>query len=151
MEFEVGSIVEGKVKSIVNFGAFVELECGKSGIVHISEISDTFVKNIKDHLEEGESVKVKIISMDAKGKLGLSIKRAQERKKLEVKALSDNTYKKNNIGNKFKKIVSSKAGLDRFEDMMAKFKQISDEKISSFTEKTKRRGNGRKSSHRNDM
>lgn len=152
MEFEVGAIVEGTVKSITNFGAFVELEGGKSGLVHISEISNAFVKDIKDHLKEGETVKVKIISIDEKGKLGLSIKRAQETKEPEVKKPVENTYKKSGFSSGFKKLVSSKAGSDRFEDMMAKFKQISDEKISSFTEKTKRRGNNnKKSNHKIDM
>ena len=73
MEFEIGSIVEGKVKSITNFGAFIDFDDGKSGLVHISEISNTFVKDIKDHLKEGQTVKTKVISKDPSGKLGLSI------------------------------------------------------------------------------
>lgn len=153
MEFEIGAIVEGTVKSIKNFGAFVDLEGGKSGLVHISEVSDTFVKDIKDHLKEGQTVKVKIISIDDKGKLGLSIKQAQEKKEPEKKEYIKNDFiKKNNFDNGFKKLAnSSKAVSNRFEDMMAKFKQISDEKISSFTEKTKRRGNNKKSNHKIEM
>lgn len=159
MEFEIGAIVEGKVKSITNFGAFVELEGGKSGLVHISEISDTFVKDIKDHLQEGQTVKVKIISLDEKGKLGLSIKRVRNEKNDETKefekkeSFNNNGYRKKDIAdNGYKRLANLKNnGSNRFEDMMAKFKQVSDEKISSYTEKTKRRGNNKKSNHRNDM
>ena len=60
MQLEVGSIVEGKVTGITKFGAFVELPDGKVGLVHISEVSTSFVKEIKDHLTEGQSVKVKV-------------------------------------------------------------------------------------------
>ncbi len=147
MEFEIGSIVEGKVKSITNFGAFIDFDDGKSGLVHISEISNTFVKDIKDHLKEGQTVKTKVISKDPSGKLGLSIKRIQEEKKPE----NNNDFGKSGGTKSIKKFVDSKLTSNRFEDMMAKFKQISDEKISSFTEKTKRRGNSRKANHRTDF
>ncbi len=74
MALEVGSIVEGKVTGITNFGAFVELEEGKTGLVHISEVADAYVHDIKDYLKENEVVKVKIINMQNDGKIGLSIR-----------------------------------------------------------------------------
>lgn len=73
MSIEVGSILEGKVTGITNFGAFVELEGGQTGLVHISEVADFYVKDIKDHLKENDVVKVKVINLD-KGRIGLSIR-----------------------------------------------------------------------------
>ncbi|MBE3584299.1 MAG: S1 RNA-binding domain-containing protein [Limnochordaceae bacterium] len=75
MALEVGSVVEGKVTGITNFGAFVELEGGKTGLVHISEIADAYVRDIKDYVKENDIVKVKIINIHD-GKIGLSIRQA---------------------------------------------------------------------------
>ena len=75
---EIGSIVEGKVTGLTGFGAFVSLPDGSSGMVHISEVSTSFVKDIKDHLSEGQNVKVKIININDDGKISLSIKKALE-------------------------------------------------------------------------
>lgn len=76
MELQVGSILEGKVTSITKFGAFVALEGGKSGLVHISEIANTFVNDVHDFLQEGQAVKVLVLSAE-NGKINLSIKKAQ--------------------------------------------------------------------------
>ena len=76
MEPQVGSIVEGKVTGITKFGAFVTLEGGRSGLVHISEIANTFVNEVRDYLQEGQTVRVMVLSAD-NGKLNLSIKRTQ--------------------------------------------------------------------------
>lgn len=81
MTLKAGSIIEGKVVNITNFGAFVEVE-GKTGLVHISEVSDVFVKNVRDHLKEDDVVKVKVISVDDNGKMSLSIKQAGTPKNL---------------------------------------------------------------------
>ncbi len=78
MDLKVGDILEGKVKSITKFGAFVLLPGNRTGMVHISEVSGTYVKEIRDHLTEGQTVRVKILGMDEAGKISLSIKRAQE-------------------------------------------------------------------------
>ena len=75
MQFEVGSIVEGKVNRITKFGAFVELEPGKTGMVHISEVANSYVNDINDFLQEGQTVKVKILSISEDGKIALSIKK----------------------------------------------------------------------------
>lgn len=77
MPFEVGSIVEGVVTGITNFGAFIELGEGKTGLVHISEVANTFVRDIKDFLKENDKVKVKVIGIDEKGKISLSIKQTE--------------------------------------------------------------------------
>ncbi len=76
MELTVGAILEGKVKSITNFGAFVSLPENKTGMVHISEVANTYVSDIRQHLTEGQDVKVMVIGVDA-GKINLSIKRLE--------------------------------------------------------------------------
>ncbi|MGI5972067.1 MAG: S1 RNA-binding domain-containing protein [Oscillospiraceae bacterium] len=77
MELQIGSIVEGKVTGITKFGAFVAFEGGKSGLVHISEIANTYVNDIHEHLSEGQQVKVKIIGLDQNGRINLSLKKAE--------------------------------------------------------------------------
>ena len=78
MEFGVGSVVEGKVTGITKFGAFVGLPEGKSGLVHISEIAYSYVNDVKEHLKEGQEVKVKVIGIDENGRINLSIKKAMD-------------------------------------------------------------------------
>jgi len=78
MEFGVGAVLEGKVTGITKFGAFVSLPGGKSGLVHISEIAYTYVNDVKDYLQEGQEVKVKVINIDDNGRINLSIKKAQD-------------------------------------------------------------------------
>ena len=78
MEFGVGSIVEGKVTGITKFGAFVSLPGGRSGLVHISEIAYSYVNDVKDHLTEGQEVKVKVIGIDENNRINLSIKKAMD-------------------------------------------------------------------------
>ena len=69
MSIEVGSVVEGVVTGITNFGAFIELPEGKTGLVHISEVADVYVKDVHDFLSEQDKVKVKVLSIDEKGKI----------------------------------------------------------------------------------
>ena len=76
MELTVGAVVEGKVKSITNFGAFISLPENKTGMVHISEVANAYVSDIRQHLTEGQDVKVMVIGMDS-GKINLSIKRLE--------------------------------------------------------------------------
>lgn len=76
MELEIGSIYEGKVTGITKFGAFVLLPGGKSGMVHISEVANTFVDDINKFLKEGQPVTVKLIAIDQQGRINLSIKKA---------------------------------------------------------------------------
>ena len=90
MELTVGAILEGKVKSITNFGAFVALPENKTGMVHISEVANTYDSDIQQHLTEGQDVKVVVISTD-NGKINLSIKR------LEPKPQFENNNRPNNF------------------------------------------------------
>ena len=76
MELTVGAVVEGKVKSITNFGAFIALPENKTGMVHISEVSAGYVSDIREHLTEGQDVKVMVIAVDG-AKINLSIKRLE--------------------------------------------------------------------------
>ena len=76
MAVEIGKIFEGKVSGITKFGAFVELDDGVNGLVHISEISDSFVNDINDILKVGDKVKVKVIKINDEGKISLSIRQA---------------------------------------------------------------------------
>jgi len=82
MELTVGAILEGKVKSITNFGAFVALPENKTGMVHISEVANSYVSDIRQHLTEGQDVKVMVISAEG-GKINLSIKRLEPRPQRE--------------------------------------------------------------------
>ena len=75
MELTVGAVLEGKVKSITNFGAFIALPENKTGMVHISEVANAYVSDIRQHLTEGQDVKVKITDVDAENKrISLSIR-----------------------------------------------------------------------------
>ena len=77
MELTVGTIITGKVTTITKFGAFVALPGGKSGLVHISEVSGSFVTDVHDFLTEGQEVPVKVLSISPEGKISLSVKQAQ--------------------------------------------------------------------------
>ena len=118
MTLEAGSIVEGTVINITNFGAFVEVE-GKTGLVHISEVADSFVKDIKEHLKEQDKVKVKILSIEPNGKISLSIKQANPVKKSAKPAEID--------WNAEKKKQQNSAN---FEDIMSKFLKDSEERLA---------------------
>ena len=92
MELTVGAVLEGKVKSITNFGAFISLPENKTGLVHISEVANAYVSDIRQHLTEGQEVKVVVIGTE-NGKINLSIKR------LEPKPQRENTGRPNNFRN----------------------------------------------------
>jgi len=79
MEFTPGTIMDGTVRSIATFGAFIDLPEGKTGLVHISEVASSFVTDIRQHLTEGQTVRVKLLNTDDRGRLSLSIKQAEER------------------------------------------------------------------------
>ena len=153
MQIEVGSVVEGKVTGIAAFGAFVELESGKTGLVHISEIASEYVSDIKQHLKEGQKVKVKVIGMD-KGKISLSIKqveggggaRKEERRQPRQKRYERRPQQNNNNGPKqppeeFEFVRKRGGGDMTFDDMLQKFQQDSDEKFQDL----KRSNDGKRS------
>jgi len=78
---EVGKIYQGKVRKIMNFGAFCEILPGTDGLVHVSELSDGYVKKVEDHVKVGDVFPVKVISIDAQGKINLSRKQAMAESK----------------------------------------------------------------------
>lgn len=124
---EVGSIVEGKVTGITSFGAFVELEDGKTGLVHISEVADAYVKDINDYLKLSDIVKVKVINI-SDGRIGLSIKQANPRP------------------NQTRQNRKSKAS---FEEMLSRFLKDSDERQSALRRSLDSKRGGRGGPSRN--
>ena len=102
MELTVGAVLEGKVKSITNFGAFVALPENKTGMVHISEVANAYVSDIRAHLTEGQDVKVVVIGNE-NGKINLSIKRLEPKPQRENTAPRQNNFRNNNDrqGNSF--------------------------------------------------
>jgi len=83
MDLSIGALLDGKVKTITNFGAFVQLEDNQSGLVHISEVAAGYVNDIRTHLTEGQEVRVKVIGVDEKGRVSLSIRQAQAKPRTE--------------------------------------------------------------------
>ncbi len=127
MQLEVGAIVEGKVTGITKFGAFIELPGGKTGMVHISEVAPTFVKEIRDYVTENQMVKVKILSIGQDGRISLSMKRANE----APRSGKMSPGRPGRPGN-FEWQQGRRSEPTSFEDMMTKFKQTSDEKMSDL-------------------
>ena len=127
MQLEVGKIVEGKVTGITKFGAFVDLGEGKTGMVHISEVASSYVKEISDFVKENDTVKVAILNIAEDGKIALSMKRAQPPEK-QVRPAPRSHYR----GNNNEWTPKKPQGNLSFEDMMTKFKQSSDEKMSDL-------------------
>lgn len=78
MQLDSGAVAEGRVTRVTDFGAFVQFENGETGLVHISQIAHSFVRNIHDHVREGENVEVKVLGRDERGRLDLSIKELLE-------------------------------------------------------------------------
>ncbi|MHB1392832.1 MAG: S1 domain-containing RNA-binding protein [Clostridia bacterium] len=135
MPIEEGMVVEGVVSSITSFGAFIQLPEGKMGLVHISEIADTYVKDIKHFIKEKDKVKVKVLSVEKNGKINLSIKQAQVIKRIVRPMEIDwEQESRKNQGNSF-------------EDRISKFLKESDEKLQQLKKNTdsKRNGGYRKS------
>ena len=144
MQIEQGSVVKGKVTGLTDFGAFVEIEGGKTGMVHISEVSTTYVKDIKDHLQIDQEISAMVISVSPEGKIALSIKklaapqeqqqprrpRQNNGERFERKPQASATKKP--ATNVVDHVVQETSGNQSFEDMMAKFKQISDEKMTDL-------------------
>lgn len=121
MPLEVGQIIEGKVTGITAFGAFVQLPEGKTGLVHISEVAQEYVKDIGSHLKENQIVTVKVLTVDLNGKVSLSIKKACEQKPPVV--VSRSPVEMEWSSSKNSSVNAS------FEDRLAKFMKDSDEKL----------------------
>lgn len=131
MQIEVGAIIDGKVTGLTNFGAFVSLSSGSTGMVHISEVSNTYVKDIHDYLSDGQEVKVKVLAISPEGKISLSIKQAAPTTEQHQSAPRPRrTQSRPNVWQGQTQQQSSEPA--SFEDMMAKFKQVSDDKFSDL-------------------
>ena len=145
MQLEVGKIYEGKVTGITKFGAFVELEPGTTGMVHISEVANTFVNEIKDHLTEGQTVKVKVLAVNDDGKISLSIKKAVDNPPAGREFNNKRPYN-NNGGNKPQQEKAPQTPEAAFEDMLNKFKQNSEERMCDIKKNVdnKRRSQSRR-------
>ena len=136
MLVEVGKIVEGRISGITKFGAFVQLPEGKTGLIHISEVAEEYVKDISLHLKESQIIKAKVISMDNNGKISLSIKKTVESKP---------TFRTNKPAD----IHWNKSCNDNlsFEDRLSKFMKDSDEKMHDLKKSFEsKRGGGCKKS-----
>ncbi len=118
MPVQAGNILEGKVTGITNFGAFIELPGGLTGLVHISEIAEEYVKDINDFFKVSDRVKVKVISVDPRGKIGLSIKQAIEKPRRRKPEIS-------------------------FEEKINRFMKDSDERLQSLRRNTDSKRGGR--------
>ena len=139
MEFGVGSVVDGKVSGITKFGAFVSLPEGKSGLVHISEIAYTYVNDVKDHLQEGQEVKVKVIGIDESGRINLSIKKAMDP---PPRPAGQGVRPDRGGAVTFRPAPAPKAP-ETFEDRLKQFKASSDSKLSEIRAADNRRGSRR--------
>ena len=151
MQIVEGAIVIGKVTGLTDFGAFVELEGGKTGLIHISEVSSDYITDIKEHLKVGQEVQTKVISVSEDGKISLSIRKLEGKsstKQKEEGSRKQETPKKNSAPRKNtppnvwqgQKTSAPTGEKQSFEDMMAKFKQVSDEKMSDLKRTDAKRG-----------
>lgn len=130
MPVEVNQVVEGVVKSITNFGAFIDLG-GKVGLVHISEVADGYVKEIADYLKVNDTVKVKVISI-TEGKIGLSIRQAQPKKEEAPRPPKPSHFKRNTPVNTAPVTI---------EDKINQFLKDSDERQQALKKSAKKSKN----------
>ena len=135
MQLQVGEILDGKVTGVKKFGAFVLLPSGTTGMVHISEVSNQYIQELTDVLSEGQSVRVKVVSIAPDGKVALSIKQTMEAPPPKPS--------RGDPGKVWQPKTQAATGGLTFEDMMSKFKTQSEEKISDLRRVTEaRRGGG---------
>lgn len=149
MQIEEGAIVNGKITGLTDFGAFVELEGGKTGMIHISEVAANYVKDIKEHLTVGQEIKTKVISVTPDGKISLSIRKLNDQPKEKEKEQRPQRPQKPRgerrppVWNGQKSNAPAEGEKQSFEDMMARFKQISDEKMTDLKRASdSKRGSG---------
>jgi len=140
LSIEIGSKLQGKVTGITNFGAFIELPEGKTGLVHISEVADSYVKDVNDHLKIGDMVQVKVLS-EKEGKIALSIKQTIEKPEGQS-SYKPRTRPAQGRGNNDRSKGNFKPK-ETFEDKMAKFLKSSEESLSSLKHNTEGKRGGR--------
>ena len=145
MQLEIGQIYEGRVRSITQYGAFVEV-CGENeqdsatGMVHISEVANTFVKEIRDFLHENDTVRVKVIGVNPQGKISMSVKQAEEPKQQEKPQRRPRDPQTPRIYEPKRSVPQSEMS---FEDKLLHFKQASEEKICDLKRGSERRSGSR--------
>ncbi|GAX88654.1 S1 domain-containing RNA-binding protein [Effusibacillus lacus] len=143
MSIELGSKLEGKVTGITHFGAFVLLPGGVTGLVHISEIADSYVKDINEHLKVNDTVTVKVLNVDKDGKIGLSIRQAVDKPVEPVGAPRQRGDRFESGGRNFER-----ASRDRghrkpeksFEDKLSKFLKESEDRLLALKRSESKRG-----------
>ena len=148
MELTVGAVLDGKVKSITNFGAFISLPENKTGLVHISEVANTYVSDIREHLTEGQDVKVVVLSLEG-GKVNLSIKRLQTNAQPRENRPARNTPRpaRNTprpARNAPTPPPAPKTADQLFEEKLKQFMSESDSKISSLRQYSDHRTRSRR-------
>ncbi len=153
MSIEVGGVVEGTVTGITKFGAFVELEGKKTGLIHISEVADVYVNDVNDFLKVGQKVNVKVLTVDDRGKIGLSIKKAQPKAPAGQGAgqgpaprqARPQMANRPQGGTDFHRGGQPRftAGPLSFEDKLSRFLKDSDERLTDLKRKTDSKRGGR--------
>ncbi|MCL6572333.1 MAG: RNA-binding protein S1 [Bacillus sp. (in: Bacteria)] len=138
MSIEVGSKLQGKVTGITKFGAFVVLPDGSTGLVHISEVADKYVKDINDHHKVGDQVEVKVINVEKDGKIGLSIKKAKDRPETTQRTPSNTQRPRQGRPND-----RNNARPENFESKVAKFLKDSEDRLTSLKRSTESKRGGR--------
>ena len=151
MAVEVGSIVEGKITGVKKFGAFVALPGGQTGMVHISEVSNEYIQELSDVLSEGQTVKVKVMSISPEGKIALSIKRTQPAPERGHRPQGGGNggprpnqprQKREEKPRVWQPKPQAPQGEMSFEDMMARYKSRSEEKIADLKRLTENHRGG---------
>jgi len=130
LPIEIGSEIEGKVTGISNFGAFVELPEKNTGLVHISQIADTYVTDVSKHVNVGDTVKVKVLGINKVGKYDLSIKQVGKPSWQQKRRRPD--------------AVKSKSMPGSFEDKITQFLKQSEEKLQDWKRNLEQKQGGRK-------
>ena len=150
MELTVGAVLEGKVKSITNFGAFIALPENKTGMVHISEVANAYVSDIRQHRPEGQDVKVMVIGTD-NGKINLSIKRLEPKPQREngPREYRGNAPRREGAPNRAprnapQQPAAPKTADQLFEEKLKAFMSESDSKISSIRQYSDHRTKSRR-------
>ena len=137
MVIEVGAVVEGEVTGITNFGAFLQLPEGKVGLVHISEVSNVYVKDIHDFLKEHQKVRAKVLSIDDRGKIALSLKQVEEKPETPARPARP---KETPV---VEKRNPRQVGPLSFEDKLSKFLKDSDDRLLDLRRNTESKRGGR--------
>ncbi len=135
-KFQVGQIIEGTVTGIKPFGAFVSLDETTQGLVHISHITHGYLENINDAIKVGDTVKVKVLSIDTeKNKISLSIKETQEKPKSPSRPQSSRPQSSRPSANKQ---VKKETRPESFEDLMKDFMKVSNDRQADINKRLNR-------------